>query len=128
MTKRIAISQSNYLPWKGYFDMISSVDEFVLYDEAQYTRRDWRNRNRIRTDQGLHWLTVPVLVKGKYLQSIESTRRQRSRLGCQPLVVDPPCVCPGAVLRPVLPVLPEVSRGVSSQRGSRRSIAISSRS
>ena len=73
MTKRIAISQSNYLPWKGYFDMIRSVDEFVLYDEAQYTRRDWRNRNRIRTDQGLHWLTVPVLVKGKYLQSIEST-------------------------------------------------------
>ena len=73
MTKRIAISQSNYLPWKGYFDMIRSVDQFVLYDEVQYTRRDWRNRNVIRTQQGLAWLTVPVVVKGKYDQSIEST-------------------------------------------------------
>ncbi|MEP7204204.1 MAG: WbqC family protein, partial [Ilumatobacteraceae bacterium] len=58
--KRVAISQSNYLPWKGYFDMIRSVDQFILYDEVQYTRRDWRNRNQIRTDQGVSWLTVPV--------------------------------------------------------------------
>lgn len=73
MTKRIAISQSNYVPWKGYFDLIQSVDQFVLYDEVQYTRRDWRNRNRIRTPQGLSWLTIPVLVKGKYVQTIEDT-------------------------------------------------------
>ena len=45
--KRIAISQSNYIPWKGYFDFINSVDEFVLYDDVQFTRRDWRNRNLI---------------------------------------------------------------------------------
>ena len=49
MTRRIAISQSNYIPWKGYFDLISSVDEFVLYDDVQFTRRDWRNRNKIKT-------------------------------------------------------------------------------
>ena len=65
--RRIAILQSNYIPWKGYFDMIAAVDEFVLYDDMQYTRRDWRNRNQIKTPQGLQWLTVPVLVKVKYL-------------------------------------------------------------
>ena len=73
MTKRIAISQSNYLPWKGYFDMIAYVDEFVLYDDMQYTKRDWRNRNQIKTIDGLKWLTVPVKVKGKYLQKIRET-------------------------------------------------------
>lgn len=58
--KRIAILQSNYLPWKGYFDLIARVDEFVFYDEVQYTRGDWRNRNLIKTPHGLQWLTVPV--------------------------------------------------------------------
>jgi len=72
--KKIAISQSNYIPWKGYFDMIAAVDEFILYDDMQYTRRDWRNRNQIKTPQGVHWLTVPVLVKGKYYQKIKDTQ------------------------------------------------------
>src|ERR1700754_475837 len=71
--RRIAIVQSNYIPWKGYFDLISSVDEFVLYDDMQYTRRDWRNRNQIKTPQGVQWLTVPVKVKGKYHQTIRET-------------------------------------------------------
>ncbi len=72
--KKIAISQSNYIPWKGYFDMIAAVDEFILYDDMQYTRRDWRNRNLIKTSQGLLWLTVPVLAKGKYHQKIKDTQ------------------------------------------------------
>jgi len=71
--KRIAIVQSNYIPWKGYFDMIAAVDEFILYDDMQYTRRDWRNRNQLKTPQGIQWLTVPVLVKGKYHQKIRET-------------------------------------------------------
>ena len=71
--KKIAILQSNYIPWKGYFDMIAAVDEFILYDDMQYTRRDWRNRNQIKTPQGLQWLTVPVKVKGKYHQTIKET-------------------------------------------------------
>ena len=71
--KKIAILQSNYIPWKGYFDLIAAVDEFILYDDAQYTRRDWRNRNQIKTPQGLQWLTVPVSVKGKYHQKIRDT-------------------------------------------------------
>ncbi len=71
--KKVAISQSNYIPWRGYFDLISSVDEFVIFDEVQYTRRDWRNRNKIKTKDGSQWLTVPVKVKGKYLQKIGDT-------------------------------------------------------
>ena len=71
--KKVAILQSNYIPWKGYFDMIAAVDEFILYDDMQYTRRDWRNRNQIKTPQGIQWLTVPVLVKGKYHQKICET-------------------------------------------------------
>lgn len=71
--KKIAILQSNYIPWKGYFDLINMVDEFVLYDDMQYTRRDWRNRNKIKTPQGLKWLSIPVEVKGKYFQKINET-------------------------------------------------------
>lgn len=59
-SRRVAISQSNYIPWRGYFDLIASVDEFVFYDDVQYTTGDWRNRNRIKTPQGTQWLTIPV--------------------------------------------------------------------
>ena len=71
--KKVAIVQSNYIPWKGYFDMIAAVDEFILFDDMQYTRRDWRNRNQIKTPQGIQWLTIPVVVKGKYNQTIRET-------------------------------------------------------
>lgn len=71
--RKVAIVQSNYIPWKGYFDMIAAVNEFILYDDMQYTRRDWRNRNQIKTPQGVQWLTVPVKVKGKYHQTIRAT-------------------------------------------------------
>lgn len=74
--KKVAIVQSNYIPWKGYFDLIASVDEFILYDDMQYTRRDWRNRNRIKTAQGVQWLTIPVKVKGKYHQTIRETETE----------------------------------------------------
>jgi hypothetical protein len=72
--KRVAIVQSNYLPWKGYFDLIASVDAFVLLDSAQFTRRDWRNRNRIKTERGLSWLSVPVTTRGRFAQSVRATR------------------------------------------------------
>lgn len=72
--KRIAISQSNYIPWKGYFDLINSVDEFVIYDDMQYTKRDWRNRNLIKTPNGAQWLSIPVEVKGKFTQKIKEVK------------------------------------------------------
>src|SRR5881296_2467975 len=58
--KRVAISQSNYIPWKGYFDLIHDVDLFVFYDDVQFTKNDWRNRNLVKSANGLHWLTIPV--------------------------------------------------------------------
>lgn len=60
LKKKVAILQSNYIPWKGYFDLINSVDEFIFYDDVQYTKNDWRNRNKIKTQNGLMWLTIPV--------------------------------------------------------------------
>jgi hypothetical protein len=71
MSKTIAIVQSNYIPWRGYFDLINSVDQFILYDDVQYTIRDWRNRNIIKAANGPQWLTIPVEVKGKYYQKIK---------------------------------------------------------
>ena len=71
MGKRIAILQSNYIPWKGYFDLINGVDEFILYDTAQFTKNDWRNRNKIKTPRGVTWLTIPV--RHNFGQSIQET-------------------------------------------------------
>jgi hypothetical protein len=71
--KRVAIVQSSYIPWKGYFDLIRAADEFILLDDVQFTKRDWRSRNRIKTKDGLHWLTIPVHTKGRYLQTIADT-------------------------------------------------------
>lgn len=63
---RVAVLQPSYLPWLGYFDQIASVDAFVFYDDVQFDRNGWRNRNRIRTvsAEGWSWLTIPVLVQG----------------------------------------------------------------
>ena len=72
--KKVGILQSNYIPWKGYFDLIAFVDEFIIYDEMQYTKRDWRNRNQIKTPTGLQWLTIPVLTKGNFYQKISDTK------------------------------------------------------
>lgn len=69
----IAILQSNYIPWKGYFDIIAKSDVFVIYDEVQYTRRDWRNRNLIKSNNGLKWLTIPV-IQDDYYQKIFDTK------------------------------------------------------
>lgn len=68
--KSAMISQSNYIPWKGYFDSIAMVDVFVVYDDMQYTKRDWRNRNLIKTPNGLKWISIPIEVKGKFNQKI----------------------------------------------------------
>lgn len=68
--KKAAILQSNYLPWKGYFDIIHDVDVFVILDDVQYTKDDWRNRNRLKSKQGPTWVTVPVLTQGRTGQKI----------------------------------------------------------
>ncbi len=67
MVIKVAILQSNYLPWTGVFELINSVDKFVFYDNVQFTKRDWRSRNLIKTNQGKLWLSVPV-----YKQKIDT--------------------------------------------------------
>jgi len=71
---KVLITQSNYIPWKGYFDNIAQADVFVIYDDMQYTKRDWRNRNKVKSAGGLKWLSIPVEVKGKFLQKINETK------------------------------------------------------
>jgi len=58
--KTVAILQSNYIPWKGYFDIINDVELFIFYDDVQYTKNDWRNRNKIKTAGGTGWLSIPA--------------------------------------------------------------------
>src|SRR5438105_3134011 len=66
MSKRVAvILQPSYLPWLGYFAQMNRSDVFVVYDDVQYDKHSWRNRNRIKTPQGPLWLTVPVLTRGQ---------------------------------------------------------------
>lgn len=58
--KTVVVLQSSYIPWKGYFDLIHDADLFIFYDDVKFTKNDWRNRNRIKSAQGAHWLTIPV--------------------------------------------------------------------
>lgn len=60
---RVGIVQSCYIPWRGYFDLINSVDVFVIYDDVQYSTGSWRNRNQLKMRNGLRWITVPVQAK-----------------------------------------------------------------
>ena len=69
---KVGIIQSNFLPWRGYFDFICEVDLFIIHDDLQYTKGDWRNRNKIKTSRGLEWITVPVNYKNTS-QLIEET-------------------------------------------------------
>jgi len=70
----IAIMQPTYLPWMGYFDLMDQVDAFVLLDDVELSKQSWQQRNRIRTQKGLEWLTVPVRVKGKLHQKLNEAR------------------------------------------------------
>lgn len=77
---RIAILQPGYLPWLGFFDLMYQSDIFVIFDDVQYTIRDWRSRNRIKTPDGILWLTVPVKAKGvseKLIKEVEIDNTQQ---------------------------------------------------
>jgi hypothetical protein len=77
--KKVAIVQSSYIPWKGYFDLMHAADEFILFDDVQYTRRDWRNRNVVKTKDGPAWLTIPVKTTGNYLAPIKDIEVEDQR-------------------------------------------------
>lgn len=64
------ILQPSYIPWRGYFDLVKQADVFVFYDDVQYDKHGWRNRNRIKTAQGTQWLTIPVRAKGNVSEKV----------------------------------------------------------
>ena len=74
---RISIIQSCYIPWKGFFDLIGRCDEYVIFDSAQYAKRHWHNRNRIKTANGVEWLTIPVITKGRFEQRIDEVEIEK---------------------------------------------------
>jgi WbqC-like protein family len=74
---RIAIIQSCYVPWRGFFDLIGRCDEYVIFDRAQYVKRHWHNRNLIKTAAGLEWLTIPILSKGRREQPIDEVEIEK---------------------------------------------------
>jgi hypothetical protein len=74
---RICIIQSCYIPWKGFFDLIGRCDEYVIYDSAQYVKRHWHNRNRIKTANGVEWLTIPVVTRGRFEQPIDQVEIEK---------------------------------------------------
>lgn len=76
--RKVGLIQSNYLPWRGYFDFINSVDLFIFYDDIQYTKRDWRNRNLLKTQEGTKWISVPVQYHHAF-QQIGETRIDYSK-------------------------------------------------
>lgn len=75
----VSIVQSNYIPWRGYFDLMALSDQFVLYDIVQFTKNDWRNRNLIKTQDGPFWLTIPVVQSGKFGQRIDEVETSDDR-------------------------------------------------
>lgn len=66
----VVILQPSYIPWRGYFDQIRRADLFVFYDDVQYDKRGWRNRNQIKTVRGKQWLTIPVFARGSQTENI----------------------------------------------------------
>ena len=71
---KVIITQSNYIPWKGYFSYMREATHLVLYDDMQYTKRDWRNRNKLISSDGPKWLSIPIDVKGKFHQKINEAQ------------------------------------------------------
>jgi hypothetical protein len=61
---KCVILQPSYIPWRGVFDQVRQADVFVFYDDVQYDKHGWRNRNQLKTPQGKQWLTIPVSAKG----------------------------------------------------------------
>jgi len=77
---KCVVLQPSYIPWRGVFHLIQRADVFVFYDDVQYDKHGWRNRNRIKTPDGTKWLTIPVLAKGNVDQGLLINEAKVSRI------------------------------------------------
>ena len=131
---RVAIAQPNFLPWRGTFDLIDHADEFVFLDNVQYTRSDWRNRNRVLSPDGrVNWLTVPVQGSTRQLISevaIDNSQpwQRRHLRGLRMAYARAPCVdfglgilerayerAPERLVELTIPLTVEIARLLGSQ-------------
>lgn len=71
MDKKVAIMQPYFLPYMGYFHLLNSVDEFVIYDNIQYTKKGWINRNRILVNGKDKLISLPLKKDSDYLNVID---------------------------------------------------------
>jgi hypothetical protein len=71
---KAVVLQPSYIPWRGYFHQILKADTFVFYDDVQFDKRGWRNRNQIKTAAGKQWLTIPVFSRGAQTEHIPIDR------------------------------------------------------
>ena len=69
--KRVAIVQSSYIPWKGFFDLINRCDLYIIYDSAAFSKGHWHNRNKIKRERGSPWLTIPVKTADRLGQPLD---------------------------------------------------------
>ncbi len=75
----VCIHQPDFIPWTGFFDRLTRSDVFVALDNVQFLNRGWHNRDKIKTADGVMWLTVPVKKKGRYGQPIDEVEIDHSR-------------------------------------------------
>jgi hypothetical protein len=113
--KKVAIVQSNYIPWRGYFDLINSVDEFIFFDDVQYTRRDWRNRNKIIINNKPQWLTLPLLNKGNYNQIVSLMKVKESDWHIKHLDIFKNNYFKAKYFNTVFPIISELYRTIDSE-------------
>jgi len=105
----LSVLQPGYLPWLGFFDQLRRCDVFVLYDDVQFDKHGWRNRNRVKSPQGFHWLTVPVRHKGLGKQKILDVEIDNTTAwGRKQIATIQQCYAKAPFLRTYLPKLTEV--------------------
>jgi hypothetical protein len=78
----VTIHQPDFIPWLGFFSRWAKSDLFILLDDVQFLRRGWHHRDRIKTQHGAHWLTIPIKKKGKYSQLINEVEIDNSNDWC----------------------------------------------
>ena len=109
--RTLVVLQPGYLPWLGFFDQMRRSDIFVLYDDAQFDKNGWRNRNRIKSPAGPHWLTVPVRVNSLSQRILETEIDNRQPWARKHLGTIKQFYYKAPYLKRYLPVLEELLMG-----------------